>query len=158
LIALDKLAKAVGLVFISFVLRMMLSVERNQILRDWLKNEGLSPHNWVTIHIFKWVETALGYPPRTLRIIHVAVIIYAGIYLIEGVGLLFEKKWAEWVVVITTAMFLPVEIYEIFVDPTMPIIILFILNLIMAVYLAWRLHRQAVIERERAEHPELAAK
>jgi hypothetical protein len=37
-------------------------------------------------------------------------------------------------------------------------VILFVLNLVMAGYLAWRLHRQAVIKRELAEHPELVGK
>jgi uncharacterized membrane protein (DUF2068 family) len=158
LIALDKLAKAVGCVFLSIVLRMMLSVDRHQELIDWLRNERLSPHNWVMVRFFKWVEVALGFPDRTLRLFHIGVIIYAGLYLIEGVGLLYETKWAEWMVVITTAMFLPVEVYELFRDPTMPLFILFVINLIIVVYLAWRLHRQAVVERERAEHPELVAK
>jgi len=158
LIALDKLAKAVGCVFLSIVLRMMLSVERHQDLIVWLRNERLGPHNWLMLRLFKWVEVALGFPPRTLRLFHIGVIIYAGLYLIEGVGLLFEKKWAEWVVVITTALFLPAEIYELFRDPTIFLLILFVLNFIIVVYLAWRLHRQAVIERERVEHPELVAK
>jgi uncharacterized membrane protein (DUF2068 family) len=38
---------------------------------------------------------------------------YGGFKLIESVGLWFEKRWAEWLVVLSTVLcFMPIEIYE----------------------------------------------
>jgi uncharacterized membrane protein (DUF2068 family) len=154
LIALDKLVKGALLILLSFVLLP----RWNQPVRDWIDYVQLGPHNWIVTHALLWLETALGYPTRTLHLIRVCVIIYAGLYFIEGVGLIFEQKWAEWVVIIATIASLPVEIFDFIRHPRWAMVILFILNLLMAGYLAWRLHRQAVIKRELAEHPELAGK
>lgn len=147
LIALDKLVKAVGLVIISFVLTPRWS----ESLTAWAINAQLGPHNWFIMDIFHAIEKGLGYPPHTLHLIRIFVVIYAALYLVEGVGLIFEQRLAEWVVVITTAASLPVEVFNFIRRPSWAMVILFLLNMLMAGYLAWRLHKQAVIMRELAE-------
>ena len=154
LIALDKLVKATGLTIISFVL----SPKYREPIAHWVDNAQLGPHNWFVRHLLTLIDEGLDNTPSKARLIQICIIIYAGLYLIEGAGLLFEQKWAEWMVVIGTAAFLPVEIVDFIRRPSWAMVILFVLNLVMAMYLAWRLHRQAVIERERAEHPELVGK
>ncbi len=42
----------------------------------------------------------------------VASLCYAAVFLVEGVGLLTKRRWAEWLTVIVTASFIPIEIYE----------------------------------------------
>jgi uncharacterized membrane protein (DUF2068 family) len=32
--------------------------------------------------------------------------------LVEGVGLLYRKRWAEWLTVVATSLLIPVELYE----------------------------------------------
>lgn len=41
-----------------------------------------------------------------------AALAYAAVFLVEGVGLLLGKRWAEWMTVGVTASFIPIEIYE----------------------------------------------
>ena len=154
LIALDKLVKATGLMIISFAL----APQHREPIVKWVDNAQLGPHNWFIRHVLGWLDQGLDNLPTKVRFIQVCVIIYAGLYLIEGAGLIFERKWAEWMVVIGTAAFLPVEIIDFIRRPSWAMAILFALNLVMAIYLAWRLHRQAVIKRELAEHPELVGK
>ena len=44
---------------------------------------------------------------------------YGGFKLIEAVGLWFEKRWAEWLVVLSTVLcFMPIEVYELWVKLT----------------------------------------
>lgn len=44
---------------------------------------------------------------------------YGGFKLVESVGLWFEQRWAEWLVVISTIIvFMPVEIYELWIKIT----------------------------------------
>ena len=64
-------------------------------------------------------------------------------------GLIFDQKWAEWVVIIATVASLPVEIIDFVRRPSWVMLVLFFLNLLMAGYLAWRLYREAVIHRQR---------
>jgi uncharacterized membrane protein (DUF2068 family) len=42
----------------------------------------------------------------------VACLIYAAVFLVEGVGLVLRKHWAEWLTVVVTASFIPFEMYE----------------------------------------------
>jgi uncharacterized membrane protein (DUF2068 family) len=145
LISLDKFVKGAGLLVISF----FISAGWHQAVKNWVDAQT-SPHNWLVAGALRSLEVALGFKPRSLPLIRIFVILYAGLYFIEGVGLLFERKWAEWMVVIGTAVFLPLEVYDFIRKPRWTIVIIFLLNLIMAIYLVWRLHRQAVIKRERA--------
>ena len=48
-----------------------------------------------------------------LREIGVATFFYAGLRVTEGVGLVLEKAWAEYLTVALTISFLPWELYEI---------------------------------------------
>ena len=37
--------------------------------------------------------------------------IYAELFLTEGIGLWLEQRWAEWLTVIITSALIPIEIY-----------------------------------------------
>jgi uncharacterized membrane protein (DUF2068 family) len=50
---------------------------------------------------------------RMLKRIGEVVFIYAGLDLIEGIGLYLEKVWAEYFTLAITASFLPWEIFEV---------------------------------------------
>jgi uncharacterized membrane protein (DUF2068 family) len=39
-------------------------------------------------------------------------LVYAATFAVEGVGLVRRKRWAEWLTVVVTASFIPLEIYE----------------------------------------------
>ncbi len=49
---------------------------------------------------------------KVLIVVGVALLAYALIELVEGVGLWLLKRWAEYFTVVATAAFLPLEIYE----------------------------------------------
>ena len=50
---------------------------------------------------------------RLLRRIGAVVFIYAGLDLVEGIGLYLEKVWAEYLTLLITASFMPWEIFEV---------------------------------------------
>jgi uncharacterized membrane protein (DUF2068 family) len=43
---------------------------------------------------------------------------YSALFLVEGTGLFFEKRWAEYLTIVATVSFIPVEIYELFKAPS----------------------------------------
>jgi len=67
---------------------------------------------------------------------------YAALGLLEGLGLMFEKVWAEYFTAIITASFLPLEIYELFHRITWVRIGLFAANLAVLAYLVSHLIRR----------------
>ena len=76
-----------------------------------------------------------------LRKIGIATFIYAALYIIEGVGLLKTKRWAEYMTIIITASLLPFESYELYLRITTIRISALVINIIIVIYLAKILRR-----------------
>ena len=64
--------------------------------------------------------------------------LYAGLDFTEGVGLWFEKRWAEVLTAVATAVFVPIEIYEIYERFTFIRVLILVVNLFVIWYLATR--------------------
>jgi uncharacterized membrane protein (DUF2068 family) len=60
---------------------------------------------------------------------------YGLLFLIEGTGLFFEKRWAEYLTIIATASFIPVEVYELIKDFAGLKLFILILNTAIVVFL-----------------------
>jgi len=82
-----------------------------------------------------------------LRRIGAVVFIYAGVDLIEGIGLYLEKAWAEYLTLAITASFLPFEIYEIFRRVTWIRVSLLVLNALIFFYLLNLVASRAKLKR-----------
>ena len=65
------------------------------------------------------------------------------IALTEGVGLLLEKVWAEYLTLILTISFLPWELYELARRPSWMRLGLLLINLAVLWYLVWLLRTEA---------------
>jgi uncharacterized membrane protein (DUF2068 family) len=60
---------------------------------------------------------------------------YASLFLTEGIGLLRQKRWAEYLTVVATASLIPLEIFEVFKHVTWIRVLLFAGNLAILAYL-----------------------
>jgi uncharacterized membrane protein (DUF2068 family) len=80
-----------------------------------------------------------------LRQISVATFSYSALALTEGVGLLLEKVWAEYLTLILTVSFLPWELYELFRRPDWFRANLLLINLAVLGYLVWLLRRKKLL-------------
>jgi uncharacterized membrane protein (DUF2068 family) len=76
-----------------------------------------------------------------LKEIGFATFFYAGLRVTEGVGLVMEKVWAEYLTVGVTASFLPWEMYEIVRRLDWLRVGLLVVNLVVLAYLLWWLRR-----------------
>ncbi|HEV2577761.1 MAG TPA: DUF2127 domain-containing protein [Acidobacteriaceae bacterium] len=72
---------------------------------------------------------------------------YAGLCLIEGTGLMLEKRWAEYFTLTLTILALPWECFELYREFTIPRITLLVVNLAVLAYLVWLLRKQLWPER-----------
>jgi uncharacterized membrane protein (DUF2068 family) len=70
-----------------------------------------------------------------LRRIGAAFFIYSGLDLAEGIGLYFEKVWAEYLTLVITGSFLPWEILEVFRRVTITRVSLLTVNSLVFLYL-----------------------
>jgi uncharacterized membrane protein (DUF2068 family) len=58
------------------------------------------------------IQKTFDYKKSTLRLAAGGLLLYAVIEIVEGFGLWWAKRWAEYLTVVATAAFLPIEIYE----------------------------------------------
>lgn len=73
---------------------------------------------------------------RTMIVVSIGMVSYASLNLAMAYGLHRRKRWAEWLTVIATALFIPLEIYEIIQEQTLIRIGILILNCAIVYYLA----------------------
>ncbi|HEY8982259.1 MAG TPA: DUF2127 domain-containing protein [Streptomyces sp.] len=82
------------------------------------------------------VQKAFGYRHNTLLLVAALLLAYALIELVEAVGLWYAKRWAEYLTVVATAAFLPLEIYELTERVSWLKIATLVLNLLAVLYIA----------------------
>jgi uncharacterized membrane protein (DUF2068 family) len=80
-----------------------------------------------------------------LREISLATFGYSALALTEGVGLLMEKVWAEYLTLILTISFLPWELYELARRPSWFRVSLLLINLAVLWYIVWLLRRKRLL-------------
>src|SRR5262249_30369502 len=79
--------------------------------------------------------------PHTRLVIAIATLIYAALFFVEGIGLLLDKLWAEYLTTIITTSFVPIEIYEVIEHASMAKAAVTVVNIGVVIYLVWRLRR-----------------
>jgi uncharacterized membrane protein (DUF2068 family) len=109
---------------------------------------GLDPQNHI-IHTI--ISRVTGLDRNHLRAIEAGTFFYALLHLIEGIGLLLEKAWAGYLVVIATSTLVPFEIYEIARKPTYLRISLFVVNVAIVVYLLITLRKEHRIRAQASD-------
>jgi uncharacterized membrane protein (DUF2068 family) len=67
---------------------------------------------------------------------------YAGLFLTEGSGLLLRQRWAEWLTIIATSSFMPIEVFELLKQFTGLRLFLLLINAAVVVYLIWRVRQK----------------
>jgi uncharacterized membrane protein (DUF2068 family) len=138
LIAIFKLFKGVLLLIVAVGALRMLHKDVSAVVLHWVDLLRVDPDNRF---IHKIIDRSFGIHERQLREISAGTFFYASILLTEGVGLLMKKHWAEWFTVISTAVFIPLEVYEIFHRFTWVRVGVFALNVAIVWYLVNRIRQ-----------------
>jgi uncharacterized membrane protein (DUF2068 family) len=83
------------------------------------------------------IDKALHTGHGTLSLVAIGVLAYGALELLEGVGLWLMRRWGEYVAVVGTSIFLPLEVYELLERVTWVRVAAFALNVFAVVYLLW---------------------
>jgi uncharacterized membrane protein (DUF2068 family) len=77
-----------------------------------------------------------------LSLVGAAAFLYAGLFLVEGIGLWMERRWAEYLTIIATSSFVPFEVYELVRHVTLPRAVTLAVNLLVVGYLIRKVKRK----------------
>jgi uncharacterized membrane protein (DUF2068 family) len=81
------------------------------------------------------IEKVLHAKSSTLNLIAVALVLYAALQIVEGIGLWSLKRWGEYVAVVGTTLFIPLEVYELTENVSWLKIVVLIVNIAAVLYL-----------------------
>lgn len=138
LIGLFKLAKAASLFIVGVGLLHLVHRDVAATVAHWIDYFRLDPEDR---YIHAILSRVLRVTPRQLRELSAGTLFYSALFLTEGTGLLLRKHWAEYLTVISTALFVPLEIYELIERFTLIRLAVLAINLGIVWYLALRLKR-----------------
>jgi uncharacterized membrane protein (DUF2068 family) len=74
---------------------------------------------------------------HTLTLVAAGLLAYGLLQLVEGLGLWLLKRWGEYVAVVATSAFLPLEVYELTHKISWLKVAALVINLVAVVYLVW---------------------
>ena len=142
-IAVFKFIKSLALLALIFGAIKLLHQEDVQAeIERWINVLRIDPDNRYIGALLTKLDLVHS---KQLKELTIGSAFYAALFLTEGTGLLLRKRWAEWLTVIATGLFLPLEIYEMMRQLTALKTIVFLVNVAIVVYLVHRIRR-----RERA--------
>ncbi len=139
LIGLFKLVKAAGLLILGIGLLHLLHRDIAAVAAHWIERFRLDPNNE---HIHRILSRIFRVTPRQLEALSAGTFLYASIFLTEGIGLVMRKHWAEYMTLISTGLFIPLEVYELVHRFTVTRVSVLAINLAIVWYLAVRIKRE----------------
>ena len=147
LIAIFKLVKGTLLVLGGVAAFGLLNPANAHAMTQWAMELAADRHS----HVMNMLITKLvDVDPHTLRMLGIGSILYSILFYVEGIGLLYDRPWAEYLTIVTTAGLIPFELYEIHRRVTLVKIAVLIANVAIVFYLARRVSRQSVQARQQA--------
>jgi uncharacterized membrane protein (DUF2068 family) len=131
-IAVFKLIEALTLLGTGLATRKLLDPSVVAFLQDWADKLTLDTEQRIAQGVLGWV-TGLG--PRQIRTLGIGAFVLTAVFLIEGVGLWLRRTWAEWLTVVATSLFIPLEIAELLKSVNAAKVLALVVNAIVVVYL-----------------------
>jgi len=130
-----KIIKGIILIIVGVKLLSLLNRDVAEWFGDFIARHNIDAENK---YVHSLMEKLTGINNNQIMLFSVGSFLYAGLDFTEGIGLWFEKRWAEILTSVATALFLPFEIYEIYERFTFVRVLILIVNLFVIWYLATR--------------------
>jgi uncharacterized membrane protein (DUF2068 family) len=137
-IAAFKLLKGLALLAVALGALSLVHKDVAVMVEHWVNLLRVDPHNRYLLWL---LEKLSRVDAKKLKELSAGTFIYSGIFLTEGVGLTLRKRWAEYMTILTTASFLPLEGFEIVRHATVAKVALLVFNIGIVVYLVRELKR-----------------
>jgi uncharacterized membrane protein (DUF2068 family) len=140
LIAAFKIFKGLALLAVAIGALKLLDKDVAAQTARWIEELRVDPHN----HYIHWVLEKLSIlDARKLKELSVGTFFYSALFLTEGIGLALRKRWAEYFTIVSTSLFIPLEVYELAKRVTLAKGILVLVNASIVAYLIMGLRRDA---------------
>lgn len=149
LIAVFKFVKAALLIAIGVGALRLVHQDIRHVVHVVVRSLHLDENGRYVHHA---IASVTGLTPHRLRQIGFGFFFYSALFLVEGTGLWLDKRWAEYLTIVSTGALIPLEFIELVRHFTATRIIVLILNIAIVIYLIVRLCQKHAAQR-RTECP-----
>ncbi|HEX4696230.1 MAG TPA: DUF2127 domain-containing protein [Candidatus Udaeobacter sp.] len=141
LIALFKVAKGLLLLLLAgSLLFVNARTHAMDELLKWIANEILLQHSKTVRFVLHSLQSVLS--GGMLRATAFLSLFYAALFLIEGIGVYMQQRWAAWLIIIESAALIPIELRHLWHRPGMVGAAILVANC----FIVWFLYR--VVKRD----------
>ncbi|MEP6781960.1 MAG: DUF2127 domain-containing protein [Gemmatimonadaceae bacterium] len=148
LIAVFKFVKAGALIAAGLGGIGLLNANVEQAAESWLEYLALGHAPKLLAELAaKLLPQLDAATPRRFVVLAIGAFAYAAVFMVEGIGLIRARRWAEFLTIGVTISFLPFETYVLVEKQTWPRIVALTLNIAVVVYLIWRVRADRAAER-----------
>ena len=109
---------------------------------------GIDPENR---YLLRLLESLTGVSPKQIAAVGLGTILTSGLLLTMAWGLHLRRAWAEWLTIVATAFFIPIEIYEVVSSPHFTYALALVVNALIVWYLVRRRFRSSSSSQGRLE-------
>ena len=102
--------QALTLLLVALAAFQLLRPEIATMVQKWMDTLPIESEQNLVQQFIGW---ATGLGTQQVVALGFGALVYAALFLLEGVGLWRRKTWAEWLTVVATALPIPLEIYEV---------------------------------------------
>jgi uncharacterized membrane protein (DUF2068 family) len=102
-------------------------------VREWMEDLPFDAQQDLARRTVGWL---LGLPSGHAKTLAGGTLLYAILFAVEGTGLLWKKRWAEWLTVVATASFVPIEVWEVAHRPGTVKVLIIVVNVAVVWFLA----------------------
>lgn len=131
-IAVFKLLKAASSLLVAAAAFDLVRSTELQKFATWVEHLPIQHgHSF----LIRFLDGVLQLGPHKFIAVGTAACIYACLFMVEGLGLWYGKRWAEYVTVAATILLVPFGVYEAVNHVTVAKIIALLINIAITVYL-----------------------
>jgi uncharacterized membrane protein (DUF2068 family) len=135
LIGVFKLFKALLLIAVGIGAIKFLHKDLAGTVMHWTEVLRVDPENRL---VHGLLVKVFRVTPKQLKELSLGTFLYAGLFAIEGVGLLLRKRWAEYFTIVTTSLLIPLEVFEMARHFTVTKLVVTVVNVLIVWYLVAR--------------------
>jgi len=139
LIGSYKIFEGVLLAAAAFGILGLLHRDLAEVAFHWVRVLRVDPDNF---YIHSALEKLFSISAKQLKELSAGTLIYAVLRLAEGGGLIARKRWAEILTVVSTGLFIPLEIWELVHKFTPFRLAAFLVNVAILAYLIYTLRNR----------------
>jgi uncharacterized membrane protein (DUF2068 family) len=144
-IALEKILNGAVVIVVAMELLTFLNDDIHAWAVDFVDRHGIDAGNRF---VHAGLEKLVGVHNPQLITWSALAVVYSALLFTEGLGLWFQKRWAEYLTAVGTGLLIPLELFEIYERVTWFRVGILILNIFIVWYLFTRLRDEKVLAGE----------